>query len=157
MASSGEVDIFTSQNLLGHKTDATTNRLAHLPDEALKRGILVADYGECYCQGGAPPQKGTHKSGPHFPLGLKRTPGPAGYFRYNSRQPCNRSSPEDKALPAGIYGVYVHRKRHGEYKRQNRHAIDLCSVTHCQHLTPSKRCSTQRWHWKTAPPRNGKF
>lgn len=98
------------------------------------------------------PQKGTHKSGPHFSLRLKRTPGPAGYFRYNSRQPCNRSSPQDKTLPAGIYGVYVHRKRHGEHKRQNRHAINLCAVTHCQHLTPSKRCSMQRCTGKPRHP-----
>jgi integrase len=42
LASSGEVDLYTLQKLLTHKTPAMTQRYAHLRDEALKRASEVA-------------------------------------------------------------------------------------------------------------------
>jgi len=41
LASSGEVDLFIVQKLLGHKTAAMTQRYSHLRDEALRRGTEV--------------------------------------------------------------------------------------------------------------------
>jgi len=43
LASSGNVDIYVLQNLLGHKNISMTKRYAHLLDDALKNGICVAD------------------------------------------------------------------------------------------------------------------
>ena len=43
LASSGEVDMFTLQKLLTHKSPAMTQRYAHLRDEALKRATQVTD------------------------------------------------------------------------------------------------------------------
>lgn len=43
LASSGQVDIYTLQNLLGHKSITMTKRYAHLMDSALRRGLSVAD------------------------------------------------------------------------------------------------------------------
>jgi integrase len=42
LASSGQVDLYTLQKLLTHKSAAMTQRYAHLRDEALKRGAEVA-------------------------------------------------------------------------------------------------------------------
>ena len=42
LASSGEVDLYTLQRLLTHKTPQMTQRYAHLRDEALKRASEVA-------------------------------------------------------------------------------------------------------------------
>jgi len=42
MASSGQVDLFTLQRLLTHKSPLMTQRYAHLRDEALKRGADTA-------------------------------------------------------------------------------------------------------------------
>lgn len=42
LASSGEVDLYTLQKLLTHKSPSTTMRYAHLSDEALKRGSQIA-------------------------------------------------------------------------------------------------------------------
>lgn len=42
LASSGEVDIYTLQRLLTHKSPKMTQRYAHLRDEALKRGSAKA-------------------------------------------------------------------------------------------------------------------
>jgi integrase len=43
LASSGEVDLFTLQKLLTHKSPTMTQRYAHLRDEVLKRASGVAD------------------------------------------------------------------------------------------------------------------
>jgi hypothetical protein len=48
LASSGQVDLYTLQKLLTHKSPLMTQRYAHLRDEALKQasnlaGMLVAD------------------------------------------------------------------------------------------------------------------
>jgi integrase len=42
LASSGEVDLYTLQKLLTHKSGAMTQRYAHLRDEALKRASNLA-------------------------------------------------------------------------------------------------------------------
>jgi integrase len=42
LASSGEVDLYTLQCLLGHKDPATTMRYAHLRDETLRTATAVA-------------------------------------------------------------------------------------------------------------------
>lgn len=43
IASSGKVDMYTLQKLLGHKSHKMTERYAHLRDEALRRAADVAD------------------------------------------------------------------------------------------------------------------
>lgn len=43
LASSGDVDLYTLQKLLNHRTPEMTQRYAHLLDEALRRGANVAD------------------------------------------------------------------------------------------------------------------
>jgi len=43
LASSGQVDLYTLQKLLTHKSSQMTQRYAHLRDEALKRASSVAD------------------------------------------------------------------------------------------------------------------
>lgn len=43
LASSGKVDLFTLQNLLGHKSIAMTQRYAHLMDESLRKATAVMD------------------------------------------------------------------------------------------------------------------
>ena len=43
LASSGEVDIYTLQTLLGHKTPAMTQRYAHLLNSSLRKAAAVAD------------------------------------------------------------------------------------------------------------------
>lgn len=43
LASSGEVDLYTLQKLLTHKSPVMTQRYAHLRDEALKKAAGVAD------------------------------------------------------------------------------------------------------------------
>jgi len=43
LASSGKVDLFALQGLLGHKTATMTARYAHLRAEALRRGLDVAE------------------------------------------------------------------------------------------------------------------
>ena len=42
LASSGQVDLYTLQKLLTHKTAAMTQRYAHLRDEALRRASDLA-------------------------------------------------------------------------------------------------------------------
>jgi integrase len=42
LASSGQVDLFTLQKLLTHKSPAMTQRYAHLRDEALRRASDLA-------------------------------------------------------------------------------------------------------------------
>ena len=42
LASSGEVDLYTLQKLLTHKSPQMTQRNAHLRDEALKRASNLA-------------------------------------------------------------------------------------------------------------------
>jgi integrase len=42
LASSGAVDMFTLQKLLTHKSPLTTQRYAHLRDDALKRAANLA-------------------------------------------------------------------------------------------------------------------
>lgn len=42
LANSGEVDIYTLQRILGHKTISMTQRYAHLMDESLLNGLTVA-------------------------------------------------------------------------------------------------------------------
>ncbi len=42
LASSGEVDLYTLQKLLGHKSSAMTERYAHLRDDALRRASDIA-------------------------------------------------------------------------------------------------------------------
>lgn len=41
LASSGEVDLYTLQRLMTHKSPMMTQRYAHLRDETLKRGANV--------------------------------------------------------------------------------------------------------------------
>ena len=41
LASSGEVDLYTLQRLMTHKSPMMTQRYAHLRDEALKRGANI--------------------------------------------------------------------------------------------------------------------
>ncbi|NCD25679.1 MAG: site-specific integrase [Deltaproteobacteria bacterium] len=53
LASSGQVDLYTLQNLLTHGSAAMTVRYAHLADDALKRAALVADSIMEAGQGGA--------------------------------------------------------------------------------------------------------
>lgn len=53
LASSGQVDLYTLQNLLTHKSATMTARYAHLADEALKRAAAVADSIIGAGQGGA--------------------------------------------------------------------------------------------------------
>jgi len=43
LASSGRVDMYALQRMLGHKTPAMTQRYAHLRDEAMKAAAKVAD------------------------------------------------------------------------------------------------------------------
>lgn len=43
LASSGEVDLYTLQKLLTHKSPAMTQRYAHLRDETLKNASVIAD------------------------------------------------------------------------------------------------------------------
>ncbi len=43
LASSGKVDIYTLQNLLGHGSISMTKRYAHLVDERLRQSLAVAD------------------------------------------------------------------------------------------------------------------
>jgi integrase len=43
LASSGEVDMYTLQKLLTHKSPAMTQRYAHLRDDALQRASRLAD------------------------------------------------------------------------------------------------------------------
>jgi integrase len=43
LASSGQVDLYTLQKLLTHKSPLMTQRYAHLRDEALKRASQFAD------------------------------------------------------------------------------------------------------------------
>jgi integrase len=43
LASSGQVDIYTLQRLLTHKSPVTTMRYAHLRDQALKDGAGQVD------------------------------------------------------------------------------------------------------------------
>jgi integrase len=43
LASSGQVDLYTLQKLLNHQDPKMTQRYAHLLDEALRRGVNVAD------------------------------------------------------------------------------------------------------------------
>ena len=42
LASSGEVDLYTLQKLLTHKSPQMTQRYAHLRDSALKRAATIA-------------------------------------------------------------------------------------------------------------------
>jgi integrase len=42
LASSGQVDLYTLQKLLTHKTSAMTQRYAHLRDEGLRRASDLA-------------------------------------------------------------------------------------------------------------------
>lgn len=46
LISSGKVDLYTLQHILGHKTVAMTQRYAHLANDSLRKGLAVAD--ECF-------------------------------------------------------------------------------------------------------------
>jgi len=45
LVSTGKVDLYTLQHILGHKTVSMTQRYAHLADESIKKGMAVAE--EC--------------------------------------------------------------------------------------------------------------
>ena len=43
LASSGEVDLYNLQKLMGHESPKMTQRYAHLRDETLKKAAAIAD------------------------------------------------------------------------------------------------------------------
>jgi hypothetical protein len=56
-ASSGQVDLYTLQKLLTHKSAAITQRYAHLRDEAFRRASdLAGDLSGQAMNGNKPPQ-----------------------------------------------------------------------------------------------------
>jgi integrase len=61
LASSGEVDLYTLQKLLTHKSPQMTQRYAHLRDEALKRAANLA--GELIGQVASVKGKGSERKG----------------------------------------------------------------------------------------------